>query len=170
MNLRIIFVLLIFNLLGCKGLEPSGEQKVSKACTLVGSSNLIRVEVVSTSAPLPANLAFSINGNEIEADECNNNNVIGSYVQVNEDRSQATVSFLLDGNKAQFEYYFPNGAKEPQTNSVSLGIFSRASCSDQATQIGEINKADVSWHPVYINGKDCGTSSYGGDLTVEHIQ
>ncbi len=163
MALKLLIFASVLALMGCKDVVPI--EKVGKACTLMASSTEIRVQFTSVT-PLPSNLALSLNGGVIDADECNEFNHFSSSVQVSTYRSEATVIFQLNGNQDAFDFYFPNGSVEPDSNIVNLKLFTRASCTDAPVQFEELNGLEANWEPVYVNGKDCGVSSYLGILSV----
>lgn len=166
MRLRILVLPALLALMGCKEIGLGDDPGVGKACTLVGSATLIQVHVTSPT-PLPANVALSLNGADVDADECVNNGLFSSSVTVSADRMQADVLFQLNGNPDDYEFYFPNSASEPQSNLMSLGFYDRATCSDTHAKFDEVLDAQISWEPVYANGEDCGASSHVAEGAVQ---
>lgn len=159
MRKQLLFIPILATLIGCKELGVGDDPGFGKACTLVGSATAIKVHVTSA-APLPSNLALSLNGNDVDADECVNGGLFSSSVTVSADRMEAEVLFQLNGNPDDFEFYFPNNSTEPQSNLMDLGFYDRATCADTHAKFDEVDGTQVSWQPVYANGEDCAASSH----------
>jgi hypothetical protein len=81
---------------------------------------------------------------------------------------QATAILDLIENPEDFEFYFPSGLEQgPQSNLMSLGFYTRASCTDAHSKFDEVLNAQISWEPVYANGEDCGLTSYVADAEIQ---
>jgi len=160
MRFQILFASTLIALTGCREISSEG-----KACTLVGSSNVMHVRVTSPN-PILANLAVSLNGSTIDADECSNSGSHWDPVVMSADRRQAEVVIFLDGT-SDFEDYFPSDASEPQSNVADFEFYNRATCSAAHSKFDEVLNAAITWEPVYANGEDCGASSYAAEADVQ---
>lgn len=167
MRSKLFIISTLFLMIGCKGIGLNDDSGVGEVfCTLVGSRTVIRVHVTS-STPLPSNVAASLNGNDIDADECVNNGLPFSSVRVSDDRTEADITFFLHENPDDYELYFPVTATEPQLNLMSLGFYGRTTCGDTPSEFDKILDTQIFWEPVYANGENCGITSYAADAQVQ---
>lgn len=112
--------------------------------------------------PLPPNIAISVNGNNLDLDECVDNELIGS-IDLNAGRTEAEAKYHLA--REDFDHYFRSGSKEPQSNTAVIGFYTRANCSDPHTKLGDTT-VQINWVPTYANGRDCGASGYVGEVEI----
>ncbi len=166
MNCKFLFLGAVFVLTGCKDLGSQGDSGVGKTCTQMGSSFDLRVQVKS-STPLPAYLAVALNGASSNVDECGGEISFSGGVEVSADRFEATVVINLDGDPSAFFVYFPDGSSEPQSNLASLSFLSRGTCADAPAEFNQLHDQQITWEPVYANGKSCGVTSHRGTVNVQ---
>ncbi len=154
--------------MGCNPKDNRGYTSEQKLCTLIGGFTTIQVNITS-SDPLPPNLAISLNGKPPEVDECSPKNNWLSYIKLSTDRTKAVAEFFKDLTTENFKLYFPEGFGEPTSNAIDLIFYSRENCTDPHTQYQEIsNNNGITWEPLYINGgKHCGEDGYTGESLID---
>lgn len=153
--------------MGCNPEDNRGYTSEQKYCTLKGGITSIQVNITSSN-PLPPNLAISLNGKPPEVDECNRENYWILNPQLSKDRTKAAAQFYEDHDTQNFKLYFPEGYGEPISNAIDLTFYSRENCKAPYVQIQEISDNNgISWEPDYINGEHCGVTGYTGESQID---
>ena len=153
--------LLIFSLffsLGCKQQENE-DGAISKFCTLMGAINSIEVSVGEYTS-WPEHIAYSINGTDIDYDDCGTNNSKGYSIK----KEHRVFSAIAMDESDDFQSYFDQRGDEPNSDDISITFFGRASCSDPLVKLEAIDDK-IQWTPSFPNGEACGQDGFSGRVS-----
>jgi hypothetical protein len=160
-SMKLLMIICLLAMTSCLPEATSLSEELK--CTLFGSEDAIALKMDSDS-PLPPNIAivFEADGSEIVVDECAIDQVGGSGIFIEQDRSSAAARFAISKPSVIHEFYFPGGSSDPIVDTAAFKIYQRATCADSRQLVSERPNNVVTWLPVFANGEKCKKTSNTG--------
>ncbi len=163
MRIILFLTMVLPNFIGCNTPDDTGFSPLAeKWCEYDSSFSAIKVDITS-SDPLPPNLALGFNGKDVDIDECRE----WKPIKLNQDRTKGTLIYYLHDNSEEYNLYFPNGLGDPASSLINIVLYSRTNCTDPHTPFQEISDIGISWEPGYDNGEHCSVTDYTGESQID---